>query len=115
MTLRIKLFLIMLTSFAISPSQGINQIQQLEGVYEGRVEEGYSFCCKTASGFEKILIFNEILSVIQEKYPLHNNKHIGENFIISFSKDTVVEEKRSREVSIILRLQKLVPGQHLPE
>ncbi len=103
----------MLSSFAISHSQEINRIGQLEGVYQGRVEEGYSFCCKTASGFEKILVFNEILSVVLEKYPLHIDKHVGEDFIISFTKDIIIEEKRSREVSTILRLQKLAPGQHL--
>ncbi len=115
MTTRIKLLLILLNSFFISPSQEINQIRQLEGIYQGQVEEGYSFCYKTASGFEKTLVINEILSVILEKYPLHINTYVGENFIISFTKDTIIEEKRSREISTILRLQKLVPRRHFQE
>ncbi|SHJ09549.1 hypothetical protein [Aquimarina spongiae] len=110
MTLQIKLFLIALISFTIGYSQEINRIEQLQGVYQGRVEGGYSFCCKTVSGFDEILVFNEVLSVILEKYPLHTDKHIGENFIISFTKDIIIEKKKSREVSTILRLQKLVPG-----
>ncbi len=113
MTLRIKLFLMMLISFAIFSSQEINQIGQLEGVYQGQVEGGYSFCCKTVSGFDEILVFNEVLSVILEKYPLHIDKYVGENFIISFTKDIIIEGKKNREVTTILRLQKLVPGQHL--
>ncbi len=113
MTIQIKLFLIALMSFTICHSQEINRIEQLEGVYQGRVEGGYSFCCKTVSGFDEILVFNEVLSVILEKYPLHIDKHIGENFIISFTKDIIIEGKKNREVSTVLRLQKLVPGQHL--
>ncbi len=103
----------MLISFAISHSQEINQIEHLEGVYQGQVEGDYLFCCKTASGFERILVFNEILSVILEKYPLHIDKHVGESFIISFIKDIIIEKKKSRELSTVIRLQKLVPGQHL--
>ncbi len=115
MTIRIKLFLILLTSFGISTPQEINRIGELEGVYQGQVEGGYSFCCKTSSGFEEALVFNEILSVILEKYPLYIDKHVGQNFIISFTKDIIIEEKRSKEVSTIIRLQKLVSGQHLRE
>ncbi|TSE08364.1 hypothetical protein [Aquimarina algiphila] len=111
--MRIKLFLMMLISYVISPSQEINQIRQLEGVYQGQVEGGYSFCYKTAYGFERILVFNEILSVILEKYPLHIDKHVGENFIISFTKNIIIEGKKNREVSTVLRLQKLVPRQYL--
>ncbi|GAA4273156.1 hypothetical protein GCM10022258_24500 [Aquimarina gracilis] len=109
------LFFISLISLAIFPSQGTSQIKKIEGVFLGRVENGYSFCCKTVSGFDEILVFNEVLSVILEKYPLHTDKHIGENFIISFTKDIIIEKKKSREVLTILRLQKLVPGQHLRE
>ncbi len=115
MTIQIKLSLIALIFFTIGYSQEINRIEQLEGVYQGRIKGGYSFCYKTVSGFEEILVFNEILSVILEKYPLHTDKHIGENFIISFTKDIIIDKKKSREVSTILRLQKLVPGQHLRE
>ncbi|GAA4275741.1 hypothetical protein GCM10022259_04650 [Aquimarina mytili] len=107
------LFFISLISLAIFPTQEINQIRQLEGVYQGQVEGGYSFCYKTASGFERILVFNEVLSVILEKYPLHIDKHVGENFIISFTKNIIIEGKKNREVSTVLRLQKLVPGQHI--
>ncbi|KAA1243585.1 hypothetical protein [Aquimarina sp. RZ0] len=110
--MRIQLFLIILASFAMSPSQETNRIKQLEGGYQGRVENGYSFCFKTASGFEKTMVFNEILSVILEKYPLHIDTHIGENFIISFTRDIRTEEKGSREVSTIIRLQSIVLGQH---
>ncbi|PKV48061.1 hypothetical protein ATE84_0044 [Aquimarina sp. MAR_2010_214] len=113
MTIQIKLFLIALMSFTICHSQEINQIRQLERVYQGQVEGGYSFCYKTAFGFERILVFNEVLSVILEKYPLHIDKHVGENFIISFTKDIIIEGKKNREVTTILRLQKLVPEQHL--
>ncbi len=113
MTIQIKLFLIALMSFTICHSQEINQIRQLEGVYQGQVEGGYSFCCKTESGSERILVFKEILNVILEKHPLHIDKLVGQKFIISFTKDIIIEGKGSREVWTILRLQKLVPGQHL--
>ncbi|MEK6153550.1 hypothetical protein WIW50_09830 [Flavobacteriaceae bacterium 3-367] len=111
--MQITLFLIILSSFVISPSQETNQIGQIEGVYLGRVEGGYSFCCKTGPEVEGILVFNEVLSVILKKHPLHFDKHIGENFIISFTKDVMVWHDGSKEISTIIRLQKLMPGQHL--
>ncbi len=113
--IQITLLLLSLTSLFIYPFQEIEKIEKEEGVYEGHDNYGYSFCCKTEDGFESILIFNEILSVVLEKHPLHINKHIGQNFIISFTKDVIIEEKGSREVSTIIRLQKLVSGQHFRE
>ena len=107
------LLFISLIPLAISPSQGTSQIKEIEGVFLGRIEEGYSFCCKTVSGFEEILVFNEVLSVILEKYPLHEDKHIGENFIISFIEHVGVWEDDNKETSTVIRLQKLAPGQHL--
>ncbi len=109
----ITLLLLNLVSLSISPSQEIERIEKVEGVYQGRVNYGYSFCYKTESGLERTLVFNEILSVILEKYPLYINKHVGQNFIISFTKDIIMEEKGSREVSTIIHLQKLVSGHHL--
>ncbi len=113
MTIQIKLLLVLLISFGISTSQEMNEISQIEGVYQGRVEDGYSFCHKTASGLEKTLIFDEILPVILERNLLHPDKDIGDNFSISFIKHTVIDNEITTEVSTIIRLQKLAPGQHL--
>ncbi|MFD2561218.1 hypothetical protein [Aquimarina rubra] len=113
MTRRIKLLLVLLISFGISTSQEMNEISKIEGVYQGQVEDGYSFCYKTGSGLEKTWVFNEVLSVILERHLLHPDKEIGDNFIISFIKHTVIDKEMTYEVSTILRLQKLVPGQHL--
>ncbi len=107
------LFFIFLTTLAIPPHQGIDQIKKVEGVFFGRVEDGYSFCCKTALGMEEIVVFDEILSVILEKYPLHIDKHVGGNFIISFIENVKVWEDDIEETSTVIRLQKLMPGQHL--
>nr|WP_298995543.1 hypothetical protein [uncultured Allomuricauda sp.] len=109
------LFFIFLTTLAIFPPQGTSQIKKVEGIFLGRVEDGYSFCGKTALGVEEIVVFDEILSVILEKYPLHEDKHIGENFIISFVENVRVWEDNSEETSTVIRLQKLIPGQHLQE
>ena len=107
------LFLIIMTSLAIAPHQGTDQINKVEGIFIGRVEDGYSFCCKTEQGEEKIIVFDEILSVILEKYPLNEDKHRGENFIISFIGNIELWESDSEKKSTIIRLEKLVPGQHL--
>ncbi len=111
------LFFIFLTSLAISPPQGTDQIKKIEGVFLGRVEGGYSFCSKTALGIEEILFFDEILSVILEKYALdvHDDRHIGENFIISYIENVRVWEDGSDVTSTVIRLQKLMPGQNLQE
>ena len=111
----ITLFLTILSSFAISPPQVTSQIKKIEGVFLGRVEDGYSFCGKTALAMEEIVVFDEILSVILEKYPLHEDKHIGEKFIISFIGHVGVCEDDIKETSTVIRLQKLMPGQHLQE
>ena len=113
--MRIVLFFILLSSFALSQPQGINQIKKVEGVFIGRSEGGYSFCSKTALGIEEILVFDEVLSVILETYPVHDDKHIGENFIISFIENNRVWEDSSKKTSTVIRLQKLMPGQHLQE
>lgn len=115
MTNQIALSLLFLTSFSISVSQGLTQIKQVEGIYLGRVEEGYSFCCKTAPGIEEIVVFDEILSVILEKYPLHMDEHVGGNFMISFVENVIVKNSGSEEISTVIRLQKLIPGQHPQE
>jgi len=107
------LFFISLISLAIFPPQGTSQIKKIEGVYLGRVEDGYSFCGKTALAMEEIVVFDKILSVILEKYPLHEDKHIGENFIISFVEHVGVWEDDNKETSTVIRLQKLMPGKHL--
>jgi len=107
------LFFISLISLAISPLQGTRQIEKIEGVFLGRVEDGYSFCGKTALSMEEIVVFDEILSVILEKYPLHEDKQIGENFIISFIQNVGVLEDINKKTSTVIRLQKLAPGQHL--
>ncbi|RKN82452.1 hypothetical protein [Ulvibacterium marinum] len=109
------LFFIFLTSLAISPHQRIDQINKVEGIFIGRVENGYSFCCKTEKGEEKIVVFDEILSVILKKYPLHENQNIGESFIISFIGNDRVWEDYNKETSTVIRLQKLMPGQNLQE
>ena len=113
--IRTMLFFLSLISLAISPPEGTSQIKKIEGVFLGRVEDGYSFCGKTALGMEEIVIFDEILSVILEKYPLNEDKHIGENFIISFIEKVRVREDDGKETSTVIRLQKLNPGQHLQE
>ncbi|WP_299184831.1 hypothetical protein [uncultured Aquimarina sp.] len=110
MIIQIQLLLILLTPFGISTSQ---KIIQLEGVYQGHVQEGYSFCYKTITGFEETIVFNEILSVILEKHPLNTDKLIGEHFIISFVNNVIIEKKRKKVVSTILRLQKPVTEQYL--
>lgn len=107
------LLLISLIPLAISPPQGTSQIKKIEGVFLGRVEDGYSFCGQTALAMDEIVVFDEILSVILEKYPLHEDKHIGENFIISFIEHVGVWEDDNEETSTVIRLQKLPPGQHL--
>ncbi len=111
--MQITLLILTLTLFVVFPYQKIEGIEKLEGIYQGRIEDGYSFCCKTESGSERILVFKEILNVILEKHPLHIDKLVGQKFIISFTKDIIIEGKGSREVWTILRLQKLVSGQHL--
>lgn len=111
--IRTMLFFISLIPLAISPSQGMSQINEIEGVFLGRVENGYSFCGKTALAMEEIVVFDEILSVILEKYPLHEDKHIGENFIISFIENVGVREDDNKVTSTVIRLQKLASGQHL--
>ncbi|MFH6604463.1 hypothetical protein ACEZ3G_13305 [Maribacter algicola] len=113
--IRTMLFFISLIPLAIAPSQGISQINEIEGVFLGCVEDGYSFCGKTALAMEEIVVFDEILSVILEKYPLHEDKHIGENFIISFIEHVEVWEDDGKEISTLIRLQKLMSGQHLQE
>lgn len=112
MSRKITLFLIFVASFAISSSQGVKRINQVEGVYLGRVEDGYSFCCKTGSGIEQIIVFDEVLSVILEKHPLHLDEQVGENFMVSFVKNFMVGENSSAEILTIVRLQKLKPGKH---
>lgn len=107
------LFFIFLTILAIFPPQGTSQIKKVEGVYLGHLEDGYSFCVKTTMDMEEIVVFDEILSIILEKYPLHEDKHIGENFIISFVESEMTMDNGSIEKSTIIRLQKLLPGQHL--
>ncbi|MEM1339107.1 MAG: hypothetical protein AAGF96_15210 [Bacteroidota bacterium] len=103
---KIILSLLFLTSFSISVSQGLTKIKQVEGIYLGRFEEGYSFCCKTAPGIEEVVVFDEILSVILEKYALHMDEHIGINFTISFVKNVMVRGNGSEEISTVIRLQK---------
>lgn len=105
--MRIVLFFLFLTSLGSSPSQGINQIKKVEGVFIGHSEGGYSFCGKTPLGIEEIVVFDEILSVILEKYPLHNDKHVGENFVISFVGNVGNGEDSRTDTSTIIRLQKL--------
>lgn len=107
------LIFIFLISSGISSTQEASKIKKIEGVFLGRVENGYSFCGKTALATEEIVVFDEILSVILEKYPLHEDKHIGENFIISFTEHVGVWEDDKKETSTVIRLQKLMPGQHL--
>ena len=112
---QIALSLLFLTSFFICNSQGSQQINKVEGIYLGRVEGGYSFCCKTSLGIEEMVVFDEILSVILEKYPLHMDEHVGENFMISFVENVVVRDSGSEGVSTVIRLQKLLPGQRRQE
>lgn len=107
------LIFIYLISLGISPTQETSQIKKIEGVFLGRVGDGYSFCGKVTLGMEEIVVFDEILSVILEKYPLHEDKHIGENFIIWFIENVRVLEDGKKETSTVIRLQKLMPGQHL--
>ena len=76
--IRTMLFFISLIPLPISPSQGMSQINEIEGVFLWCVQDGYSICGKTALAMEEIVVFDEILSVILEKYPLHEDKHIEE-------------------------------------
>ena len=115
MTKQIALSLLFLTSLSFSVSRGSTQIKQVEGIYLGRVEGGYSFCCKTALGIEEMVVFDEILSVILERYPLHMDEHVGENFMISFVENVMVWDSGSEEISTVIRLRKLLPGQHRQE
>ena len=115
MSKHIVFSLLFLTSFSFSVSKRSNQIMQVEGIYLGRVEEGYSFCCKTAPGIEEIIVFDEILSVIIERYSLYMDEHVGENFIISFNKSLIAKENGSNEVTTVIRLQKTFLGQHRQE
>ena len=112
MTRYIVFSLLFLASFSFSVSKRSNQIMQVEGIYLGRVEEGYSFCCKTTPGIEEIVVFDEILSVILEKYPLHGDEHVGGNFMISFVENAMVRDSGSEEISTVIRLQELIRGQH---
>lgn len=98
---------------AIFPPQGTSQIKKVEGIFIRRFEDGYSFCVKTTMDMEEIVVFDEILSIILEMYPLHEDKHIGENFIISFVERKMIMDNGREEKSTIIRLQKLLPGQHL--
>lgn len=107
------LIFISLISLGISPTQETRRIKKIEGFFLGHVEDGYSFCGQTALAMEEIVVFDEILSVILEKYPLHEDKHIGENFIISFTEHIGVGKDDKKETSTVIRLQKLMPGQHL--
>lgn len=107
------LFFISLISLGIFPSQATGQIKKIEGVFLGRVEDRYSFCDKTVLGTEEIVVFDEVLSVILEKYPLHEDTYIGKNFIISFIENDRVWEDHHRVTSTVIRLQKLRPGQQL--
>ncbi|PWL40007.1 hypothetical protein DKG77_04050 [Flagellimonas aquimarina] len=107
------LIFICLISLGISPTQQTNQIKKIEGVFLGRVENGYSFCGKAALGMEEIVVFDEVLSVVLEKYQLHEDKYIGENFIISFIEGVLIWRDGKEETSTVVRLQKLMPGQHL--
>ncbi|AWX43734.1 hypothetical protein HME9304_00725 [Flagellimonas maritima] len=111
--MRTMLIFIFLISLGISPIQETSQIKKIEGVFLGRAENGYSFCGKTALGMEQIVIFDEVLSVILEKYPLHEDKYIGENFIISFIESIMIWRDDKEKTSTVIRLQKLMPGQHL--
>lgn len=107
---QIALSLLFLTSFSVSVSQGLKQINHVEGIYIGRVEGGYSFCCQTEGGIEEIVVFDEILPVILEKYPLQVDEHVGGNFMISFVKNVMVGENGAEEISTVIRLQKRRPG-----
>ncbi|WP_422859907.1 hypothetical protein ACOKFD_03055 [Flagellimonas sp. S174] len=113
--MRTTLFIILLGLFSISPAQEVNGIRQVEGVYLGYVEGGYSFCSKTEPGMEEIVVFDEILSVILEKYPLHTNEHVGKNFRISFIKTTMGGKDGREGISTILRLQKVHSRAKPPE
>lgn len=111
MPLREIVLFTMLTSFTISHSQVTERIKQTEGVYIGQVKDGYSFCCKTATGIEEIVVFNEILAVILEKYPMHKNEYVGEYFLISYVKNVVRRKNISEEISTVIRLKRPIPAQ----
>ncbi|GGG38203.1 hypothetical protein GCM10011414_04440 [Croceivirga lutea] len=91
------------------PSQESNKLNRLEGIYLGKVENSYSFCIKSTIGNDETVYFDDILSVILDRYPIHLQKHIGEHFIISYiEREIILEEKREKKVTII-RLQKVLP------
>ncbi|WP_299170624.1 hypothetical protein [uncultured Allomuricauda sp.] len=113
--IRTMLVFISLISLGIPLTQQTSQIKKIEGVFLGRVENGYSFCGKAVLGKEEIVVFDKVLSVILEKYPLHEDKYIGENFIISFIESVMIWGDGAEETSTVIRLQKLIPGQHLQE
>ena len=105
------IILILVLSFcAICHSQQTNSIDQLEAVYEGYTEEGYLFCHVKRTGNKQIIIFNNILSVILEKYPLHTDVFIGIKFIISFTTKSTFDKEGQKQTSTILRLQRLTSG-----
>lgn len=107
----IVLSLLFLISSSIWLSQGSQQINKVEGIYLGRVEDGYSFCRITASGIEEEVVFDEILSVILEKYPLHRAEYVGESFKISYVKNIMVRDTGSEEIVTVIRLQKIIQVQ----
>ncbi|XLS30824.1 hypothetical protein ACJD0Z_08320 [Flavobacteriaceae bacterium M23B6Z8] len=107
------LFSLFLIFLMIYPYQGASQIEKVEGVYLGHLEKGYSFCYKTSVDTEEIIVFDEILSVILEKYPLHENKYLEQNFIVSFITNDRNSEIENKKTTTVVRLQKLLPGQHL--
>ena len=111
MSKHIVFSLLFLTSFSFSVSKRSNQIMQVEGIYLGRVEEGYSFCCKTAPGIEEIVVFDEILSVIIERYSLYMDEHVGESFKISYVINPMLGNPSGDGIVTIIRLQKLIRGQ----
>ncbi len=105
------LILLIITSFIISSFQVSERIKQTNGLYIGQGKDGYSFCCKTANGIEEIVVFNEILPVILEKYPMHKNDLVGEYFLISYVKNVLIRKNSREEISTIIRLKKPIPGQ----
>jgi len=107
----IVLFLLFLISSSIWVSQGSQEINKVEGIYLGLVEGGYSFCLITASGIEEEVVFDEILSVILEKYPLHEAEYVGESFKISYVKNIMVRDTGSEKIVTVIRLQKLTQVQ----
>ena len=100
-------FMLFLTSFSSSVTKDSNQIEQVNGVYLGRTGNGFSFNCKTNPKTEKTIVFNEILSVILEMYPLHKDEYLGTRFTVSYIKSNMVLDGTGEEITTVVRLQKI--------